>query len=143
MTMPTPPTRGPVVASVRVAAPPEVVFPYFTDPALAVTWLAEKVDLDPRPGGVFLLDIDGGHAHGSYLEVDPPRRVVFTWGIPGDTLLPAGSSTVEVELVAEGDDTVVTLSHRDLPAGRRPDHQEGWERHLARLVGAVGSPAAG
>jgi uncharacterized protein YndB with AHSA1/START domain len=139
----TMPTRDPVVASVRIAAPPEVVFPYFTDPALAVTWLAEKVDLDPRPGGVFVLDIDGGHARGSYVEVDPPRRVVFTWGIPGDATLPAGSSTVEIVLVADDADTVVTLTHRDLPAERRPDHQEGWGRHLARLVSAAGSAPAG
>ena len=95
-------TRDPVVASVRIAAPPEVVFPYFTDPELVVTWIAEKAELDPRPGGVFALDVDGGQARGSFVEVDPPRRVVFTWGIPGDDELPPGSSTVEVVLVAEG-----------------------------------------
>jgi uncharacterized protein YndB with AHSA1/START domain len=135
-------TRDPVVASVRISAVPEVVFPYFTDPDLVTTWLAEKADLDPRPGGLFAIDVDGGHAGGSYVEVDPPRRVVFTWGIPGDSDLPTGSSTVEVVLAAEGDDTVVTLTHRDLPAGKRPSHQEGWERHLAGLVSAAGTAAA-
>ena len=84
-----------------------------------------------------------GRAAGSYVEVDPPRRVVFTWGIPGDTTLPAGSSTVEVELVAEGDDTVVTLTHRDLPAERRPNHRAGWAQHLARLVSAAEGASAG
>lgn len=128
-------TRNPVVARVRIAARPEVVFPYFTDGELAVTWIAEKAELDPRPGGVFALDIDGGRARGSFVEVDPPRRVVFTWGMPGDSELPPGTSTVEVVLVADGDETVVTLTHRDLPAGRRPSHQEGWERHLGTLVG--------
>ncbi len=136
-------TRDPVVASVRIAAPPEVVFPYFTDPDLVVTWLAEKAELDPRPGGLFAIDVDGGRARGSYVEVDPPRRVVFTWGIPGDDELPVGSTTVEVVLVAEGADTVVTLTHRDLPAGKRPSHQDGWDRHLGGLVGAVGAAAAG
>ena len=137
------PTRDPVVASVRIAAPPDVVFPYFTDPDLVMTWLAEKADLDPRPGGDFAIDVDGGQARGAYLEVDPPRRVVFTWGIPGDRELPAGSSTVEVVLVAQDADTVVTLTHRDLPAGKRPSHREGWDRHLRMLVGTVGSDAAG
>ncbi len=136
-------TRDPVVATVRIAAPPEVVFPYFTDPELVATWMAERVELDPRPGGVFALDLDGGQARGSFVEVDPPGRVVFTWGIPGDSALPPGSSTVEVVLVAEGHDTVVTLTHRDLPAGRRPTHREGWERHLGSLVGTLGSAAAG
>jgi uncharacterized protein YndB with AHSA1/START domain len=132
-------TRNPVVASVRIAAPPEVVFPYFTDTELVMTWMAVKAELDPRPGGVFALDLDGGQARGSFVEVDPPRRVVFTWGIPRDTTLPPGTSTVEVVLVVDGDDTVVTLTHRDLPAGRRPSHQEGWERHLGSLVGTVGT----
>ena len=135
--------RDPVVASVRIAAVPEVVFPYFTDPELVTTWLAQKADLDPRPGGLFAIDVDGGQARGSYVEIDPPRRVVFTWGIPGDDELPDGSSTVEVVLAAEGGDTVVTLTHRDLPAGKRPSHQEGWERHLAGLVATAGSAAPG
>ena len=139
----TMPTRDPVVASIRIAAPPEVVFPYFTDPDLVMTWLAEKADLEPRPGGLFSIDVDGAKARGSYIVVDPPNRVVFTWGIPGDDELPAGSSTVEVVLGAEGADTVVTLTHRDLPAGKRSSHREGWERHLGALVGAVGTAAAG
>jgi len=132
----------PVVASVRIAASPEVVFPYFTDPDLVTTWLAERADLDPRPGGNFAIDVDGGQARGSYVEIDPARRVVFTWGIPGDPDLPEGSSTVEIVLAAEGDDTVVTLTHRDLPAGKRPSHQEGWERHLGGLVSTAGTAAA-
>jgi uncharacterized protein YndB with AHSA1/START domain len=136
-------TRDPVVAKVRIAAPPEIVFPYFTDPDLVLRWLAQKADLEPRPGGIFAIDVDGAKARGSYVEVDPPRRVVFTWGIPGDDELPAGSSTVEVVLVAEGVDTLVTLTHRDLPASKRPAHQEGWDRHLGGLAGTVGTAAAG
>ena len=55
--------------------------------------------------------------------------MVFTWGIPEDATLPPGSSTVEVVLVADGADTIVNLTHRDLPAGlREPSHREGWER---------------
>ena len=39
----------PVTASVRISAPPEVVFPYFTDPALATKWIADAAHLDARP----------------------------------------------------------------------------------------------
>ena len=46
----------PVIASVRIAAPPEVVFPYFTDPALAVKWIANTAYLDARPGGTLAID---------------------------------------------------------------------------------------
>ena len=64
--------------------------------------------------------------------------MVFTWGIPEDAGMPPGSSTVEVALVADGDDTIVHLTHRDLPADREPSHLEGWEGCLAALVAALG-----
>ena len=125
-----------ISTSVRIAAPPEVVFPYFTDPQLMVTWIGDRVDLDPRPGGTFALDFSGVAARGRFVEVEPPHRVVFTWGIPEDAAMPPGSSTVEVALVADGDDTIVNLTHRDLPPDREPAHQEGWERCLAELAAA-------
>jgi len=126
-----------ISASVRIAAPPEVVFPYFTDPQLIITWIGERADLDASPGGTFALDFGATAAHGTYLAVEPPHRVVFTWGIPHDATLPPGSSTVEVMLVADGSDTIVNLTHSDLPPDAEPSHQEGWERCLAALVIAV------
>ena len=63
--------------------------------------------------------------------------MVFTWGIPDDPGMPSGSSTVEVVLVADGGDTIVNLTHRDLPEDREPSHLEGWERCLADLVAAL------
>lgn len=127
-----------VTATIRIAAPPEAVFPYFTDPALIVAWLADRADLDPRPGGVFSIDVGAASARGSYVAVEPPTRVVFTWGLPGDEALPAGSTTVEAILHGDGDGTVVSLTHHDLPAGHRPSHQEGWNRFLAALSAALG-----
>ncbi len=132
-------TDAPIVASVRIAAPPEVVFPYFTDPALATKWIAETAALDPRPGGSFSIDVRGNPARGTYIEVDPPHRVVFTWGVEGADDFPPGSSTVEVVLVAEGDDTVVTLTHRGLPKGYRDSHRSGWTEFLGLLAPAVTS----
>jgi uncharacterized protein YndB with AHSA1/START domain len=126
-----------ISASVRIAAPPEVVFPYFTDPLLIVTWIGERADLDPRPGGTFAVDFGATAAQGSYVAVEPPHRVVFTWGVPQDATLPPGSGTVEVVLVADGGDTIVNLTHRDLPPDREPSHREGWDRCLAALVAAV------
>ena len=69
--------------------------------------------------------------------MEPPDRVVFTWGIPEDVTTPPGSSTVEVVLVADGADTIVHLTHRDLPEDREPPHREGWEGCLAALAVAV------
>jgi uncharacterized protein YndB with AHSA1/START domain len=123
-----------ISASVRIAAPPEVVFPYFTDPDLMVTWIGERADLDPRPDGSFAIDFIGTAARGTYVAVEPPHRVVFTWGVPEDPELPPGSSTVEVVLIADGRDTIVNLTHRGLPRDREPTHRDGWDRCLAALV---------
>ena len=121
-----------ITASVRIAAPPDVVFPYFTDPALAVKWIADAAYLDARPGGTFSLSVRGNPARGEYVEVDPPHRVVFTWGIEGSGDLPPGSSTVEVVLQPDGDETVVTLTHRDLPTEEYPPLPPGG---LGRVPG--------
>ena len=130
----------PVTASVRIAAPPSVVFPYFTDPALAVKWIADAAYLDPRPGGTFSLDVRGNPARGAYVVIDPPHRVVFSWGIECRADFPPGSSTVEVVLQSDGDDTVVTLTHRDLPTeDHRRSHQGGWGEFLGILGEVVSS----
>jgi uncharacterized protein YndB with AHSA1/START domain len=45
-----------IVATEHIKAAPEVVFGYFTDPALIVSWIGESAELDLRTGGVFALD---------------------------------------------------------------------------------------
>jgi uncharacterized protein YndB with AHSA1/START domain len=134
------PKPEPIRASVRIAAPPDVVFPYFTDPVLVTKWLADAADLDARAGGDLSIVVDGNPARGQFVEVDPPHRVVFTWGIEGNEDLPPGASTVEVDLEAVGGDTVVTLTHRGLTGDFRPSHQAGWTHFLGELAALV-SPA--
>jgi uncharacterized protein YndB with AHSA1/START domain len=130
-----------VVASVRIEAPPEVVFPYFTDAGLITEWLAKAAVLEARPGGTFSVDIRDGDAkaRGTFVEVDPPHRVVFTWGVPEEPTLPPGSSTVEVVLEADGDGTVVTLTHRGLSDRWAESHLEGWTRFVGALGDVVGA----
>ena len=123
-----------LTATVRISAAPADVFPYFTDPALIVQWIGEWADLCAEPGGAFALDINKTPVRGHYVEIDPPRRVVFTWGVAGNDTLPPGSTTVEVVLTADQDETVVELFHHDLPAADFPGHLEGWTGMLARLT---------
>jgi uncharacterized protein YndB with AHSA1/START domain len=128
----------PVVASIRIEATPDVVFPYFTDAALMTTWLADAAELDPQPGGIFAIGIRSGPAaRGTFVEVDPPRRVVFTWGVPDEPTLPPGGSTVEVVLEADGDATVVILTHRGLTERWATSHEEGWTSFMGELASAV------
>jgi uncharacterized protein YndB with AHSA1/START domain len=126
-----------IVATEHIKAPPEIVFPYFTDSALIVTWIGNRAELDPQPGGVFSLGMGEVSARGAYIAVDPPYRVVFSWGIPGSDILPPGASTVEIVLTPDGDDTVVVLTHRGLPSTQIGIHRAGWEHQLGRLPAAV------
>lgn len=130
---------------IRVAAPPETVFPYFTDPERMRRWKGVDLKLDPHPGGIYRCDMDGRHvARGEYVEVSPPHRVRFTWGWEGDedNLVPPGASTVEVTLTADGDGTIVRLVHSGLPTEAVEPHAGGWRHYLARLqvAGAGGDP---
>jgi uncharacterized protein YndB with AHSA1/START domain len=70
-----------VVVERDIAAPPEVVFSMFTQPHLLVRWLGDTAELDPVPGGVFRFSVgDQDACVGRYVALDPPRRLVFTWG---------------------------------------------------------------
>ncbi|HSK91863.1 MAG TPA: SRPBCC domain-containing protein [Euzebyales bacterium] len=125
-----------VVIERYIAAPPEVVFAMFTDPARLVRWIGDSAELDPRPGGVFRFTLgDRDACRGRYLEVDAPRRVVFTWGWErGEEIpVPAGSTTVEVDLVAQGSGTHLRLVHRGLDGDAALLHEHGWRRFLDRL----------
>ncbi|HVC70884.1 MAG TPA: SRPBCC domain-containing protein [Acidimicrobiales bacterium] len=121
-------------ATIAIAATPEEVFAYLIDPSLLVQWIGTWADLDPVPGGLFALDIEGTAVRGRYVSVEPPDRVVFTWGVPGDAALPAGSTTVEILLRAHGDETIVELLHHDLPSDQRAKHEAGWASMLPRLA---------
>jgi uncharacterized protein YndB with AHSA1/START domain len=137
-------TSDRVECEVRVEASPETVFEFFTDPAKAVLWMGQQATLDPRPGGVYRVEMDEQYVViGEYVEVDPPNRVVFTWGWQGDLeMMPPGSSTVEITLVPDGDATLVRVVHRDIPTPEAAQsHRGGWERFLPQLaiVAAVGS----
>ena len=70
---------------------------------------------------------------GRFLELDPPRRLLISWGYAGSGHLPPGASTVEVRLTADRGGTRVELQHRDLPPDERPGHASGWTHYLARL----------
>ncbi len=137
-------TDGVLEREVRIEADRETVFSYLVDPKKATEWMGAEVDLDPRPGGIYHVRISDEHvARGSYVEVVPPSRVVFTWGWEGDgNPVPPGSSTVELTLEPDGAATVVKLVHRGLPAGEVDSHGDGWAHYLGRLdvVAAGGDP---
>lgn len=124
---------------IRIAARPEIVFSFFVDPAKMARWKGLRATLDPRPGGVYRVEINGRDvARGEYLEVTPHSHLVFTWGWEGENSpLPPGASTVEVSLAPDGDGTIVRLRHLGLPNPPVFElHAAGWDHYLPRLIAA-------
>lgn len=144
MTFLSPATDDTIQVEKRIHARPETVFAFLTDPDLYRRWKGREAVLDPRPGGIYRVEMPGGIALGEYHVVDPPRRVVFSWGWEGNPAVPPGSSLVEISLVAEGaDETVLHLRHSGLPAGAMAQHDQGWWHYLARLDVAAGGDDPG
>jgi uncharacterized protein YndB with AHSA1/START domain len=83
-----------------------------------------RVEMRQNDGTVFL-------ALGEYVEIAPPRKLVFTWG----SALPViERSLVTIELRQVGSGTELTLTHENLPdtdEGRA--HSVGWEGTLSSL----------
>src|SRR5216683_2710932 len=108
---------GVVEVSVHIAAQPETVFGYFTDPGRYIQWLGTGAELEPVPGGCYRVVMrDGVEAAGEFVEVDPPHRLVFTWGWTHDRAVPPGTTRV-----------VITLR-----AGRGRLARQGWPPHHRR-----------
>ena len=65
----------------RIAAQPAAVFRYLTESDLWARWQGEAVELEPTPGGRFMVRMaEGQVVEGVFLAVEPDRRVVVTWG---------------------------------------------------------------
>ena len=131
---------GAIELTQRIEAPPEIVFAYLTDSQRFVRWMGVSAELDPRPGGRYRIDVDGEHiVSGEYQEVDPPRRLVMSWGWEGHPTVPPGSSTVEITLTPDRGATLLRLRHLGLPdEAERRLHTGGWTQYLSQLTAAAG-----
>jgi uncharacterized protein YndB with AHSA1/START domain len=138
-----------VERTISIAASPETVWEFLVDSQKLMRWMGTDAEVDARPGGGYRNVVIPGHiARGEFVELDPPHRLVFTWGWErsGDDppAVPAGSSTIEIELTPEGDGTSLHFLHRDLPnAEAATSHSHGWDHYLARLETVAGGGDAG
>lgn len=120
--------------SIYIEAAPRVVFEYFTKPEALASWMGDRALLDPRPGGQFVLFFEKRAVEGKYIELDPPRRLVISWGRAGSSELPPESSTLEVTLRPERTGTRVDIVHWGLPKSEMQRHALGWHHYLSRLA---------
>jgi uncharacterized protein YndB with AHSA1/START domain len=140
-------TSGPIVqVRRRVKGGAEEIFDLWTRPELMARWMSPfpgavdcRASCDPRPGGAFSLVMSSKDAirevSGAYVEVDPPRKLVFTWIGP---LTNNVTTLVTVELTPRGDETDLVLTHERLPTSAIHDgHTKGWGHILDHLADAV------
>ena len=120
----------------------EKVWSAITNPAELALWFGDEAELDLRPGGDAAMTWED---HGRYAmrveEVDPPRRLVWSWvHEPGVAFEDAPATRVEWTLTAR-DDGGTTL--RLCETGFRTDlhhrqNTEGWDAELAELTTLLG-----
>ena len=134
----------PYEKSVLVPLGADETFALITQPGRLRRWQAITARVDLRAGGAYRWTIIPGHtACGTFTEVEPGRRVVFTWGWEDSGELPPGASTVIVTLEPAEGGTLVRLVHKGLTGEQAASHAEGWSHYLGRLVTAATRGDAG
>lgn len=129
-------TDGPdVVVERRVAVAPAEVFSYFTDVGKWMAWQGTEAEIELAAGGIWRVNVTGdGFASGRVVEVVENERVVFTWGWEEGPPVAPGSTRVAIELVPDGDGTLIRLTHSGLPPDLVDIHRHGWEHYVSRLA---------
>jgi uncharacterized protein YndB with AHSA1/START domain len=119
-----------------IDAPPDHVFALLTDAEMLRQWMAPVADADPRPGGELTwTHVNGDSVVGTFVEIVPHRRIVFTYGWDrADVEIPPGSTTVEITLRPRDGGTELVLVHRGLDEPMADAHSGGWDNYLARLA---------
>ena len=159
--MPTPEPGPETRLQIRrvFATPRAKVFAAWTDRAQLEKWMCKDnpsnrtrySELDVRAGGTYRHETipQSGERyllHGTYLEVRPPEKIVFTWAWErhtpqGSQVEQMGETLVTVEFFERGASTEVVLTHeRFANVQLRDRHDMGWNgcfQMLASLLDAA------
>lgn len=123
---------------VLIRAPREGVFRYFTDSRRFAAWWGPGSSIDAAPGGTVRIRYPNGiEAAGEVLEIEPPARIVFSYGYASGQPIPPGASRVTVELAETPDGTRLSLRHELAEADVRDQHVGGWRYQLALFANVV------
>ena len=121
------------------------VYSAWTDPAQLKKWFGpENVQTrnliaDVRVGGEFRWDLTDQEGKeitisGEYREVEPGKKIVFTWRLEEDEDWKNHSSIVTVEFFDREGGTEIRLTHEKLPnETSRNDHTQGWNSVLDKV----------
>jgi uncharacterized protein YndB with AHSA1/START domain len=126
----------------RFDAPAERVFDAWLDPKTAGRWLFAtatgqmvRVEIDARVGGQFIIverrDGEDVEHRGEYLDIDRPRRLVFTFGVPKYS---STTTRVRVDIVPRETGCELTLTHEGVLPEYVDRTNAGWMEILGRLA---------
>jgi uncharacterized protein YndB with AHSA1/START domain len=124
---------------VYIATTPERVFAALTDGKMSEQyWSGNRVVSDWTVGAPFrlkLLRMEKNDIVGKVLEVDPPRRLAYTFHPHHDGLEKEGPSRVTFDIEAHKDQVKLTITHDEFPVGSEVfEHiSRGWPQVLSSL----------
>jgi uncharacterized protein YndB with AHSA1/START domain len=128
-----------------IKAPRDRVYAAWTDPVQLKKWFGPEnvqtrdLTADVRVGGPFCWDCTDPEGKevtisGEYRELQPGRKIVFTWRLEEDEDWKDHRSIVTVEFFDREGGTEVHLTHENLPTEpSRDDHEQGWKSALDKL----------
>lgn len=127
-------------AEIEIAASPEAVFALFSTGAGLERWMAAEATVDLRPGGDWRwVHTDGSACSGTYLAIEPPDRLSFTYGWESGRFadIAPGSTRVDVTFEPTAIGTRVRVVHAGLGAVHAERHAAGWTHFLGELASLV------
>ena len=124
--------------SIVIHARPATVFEFFTNDRDWASWWGAGSAIDARRGGQLLIRHPNGvEMIGEVLELQPPDRIVFTYGYSSGKPIPAGGSQVTIRLAAHPGGTLLQLTHEFSDVEARDHHVQGWRYQLSLFANAV------
>ena len=144
--MPTLETTTTVLSITRhFKAPRERVFAAFSTLEAMAAWIGchdSKIigdSLDFRIGGKYQLRMSNSKGDclvtGSYQQITPPSKIVFTWQYQDDEDWQDVESVVTIDLQDRGTETELKLTHAGLPTPEsRDNHEYGWTQSVDKLA---------
>jgi uncharacterized protein YndB with AHSA1/START domain len=128
-----------------IKAPRDRVYAAWTDGAQLKQWFGpenvqtRELIAEARVGGKFRWDLTNSEGkemtiRGEYRELEPNRKIVFTWQWEDDKTWQHQESVVTVELDDIDGGTELRLTHERLPNEEMRDgHNRGWNSALDKL----------
>ena len=125
----------------NIKAAPKAIYDAWLDPIMLAKFMlagpgmsVPEAATDPRVNGRFAIVMRMGENDlphgGTYLELEPHKRIVFTWESP----FSAEGSTVTIDLSPVAGGTDVVLTHvKFATAESRDNHAKGWGMILDNL----------